>query len=176
MKLGKHLIFVGAVIAVLCTGLSSAHARRYYRHYYAGDGALSKTFGIGLVLGDPSGLSAELRLGGHTSLDLAVGVDRWYGNDLYVHADYLVYLVNLANGGSVDVPIYLGVGPVIWQHDDPNGNLHVGARVPIGIAIALRRTPVQFFFELAPRLFIFHTYQGEGRFDLTGALGFRIYF
>lgn len=140
----------------------------------------SKTIGLGLILGTPTGLSGEINLSGQTSLDLAVGVDAFNDRDLYVHVDYLVYLVNLATGpGSIDVPLYLGVGGWVWDNGDDNFNdhFHLGARVPFGIALALRRTPIQFFFELGLRVVLIDgDNHNHDRVGLSGGLGFRVYF
>jgi hypothetical protein len=50
--------------------------------------------------------------------------------------------------------------------------------VPFGLAIALRQAPVQFFFELALRVLVIDDDDGrnDDDVDLTGGLGFRVYF
>lgn len=169
----RALILTAVAAATLLSALPDAEARRSRSAR-----PRSKTLGLGLILGAPTGLSGELNLGGQTSLDFAVGLDAFNERDLYFHIDYLVYLVNLANGGSVDVPIYLGVGGFAWDHDDAGGdNFHLGARVPFGIALALRRAPVQFFFEVALRVILIEGDNHDHRLiGVSGGLGFRVYF
>jgi hypothetical protein len=78
----------------------------------------------------------------------------------------------------VGVPIYLGVGGVIaGPRSNFGDNLALGVRVPFGLAIQFRRAPVQLFFELAVRLlFVREGNNNYDRTDLTGGLGFRVYF
>lgn len=166
-----------AVCAVLVAFAPPAQARRTGGF---GGSPGSKTFGIGLIGGAPSGLSAELRFGPRTGLDLALGLDAFEENDFYLHVDYLVYLVDLSRGGSVSVPIYLGFGGVLWDEREDNHNddddLRLGVRVPLGLAIALRGAPFQFFVEGALRILFVDERNGDhDRVDLTGAVGFRVY-
>jgi hypothetical protein len=164
------------VILVLAT---PAHARRY-----RGGGGMGqaghRTLGLGLILASPTGLSLELRMGPRTGLDLAVGLDAYDDNDFYLHLDYLVYLVNLARGGSLAVPLYLGVGAVFWngRNDPYKDDTRIGVRVPFGIAFAPRSVPVQFFIEGAVRVLFVDERDCDrcDRTDITGGGGFRVYF
>ena len=50
-------------------------------------------------------------------------------------------------------------------------------RIPFGIAVDLSGAPIEFFFELAVRFILITDHDHDhDRADLTGALGFRIYF
>jgi hypothetical protein len=171
------VVFV--LVAVLAPG--RAEARRRYGGSFGGEPGAS-TFGIGLILGSPTGLSMELRLSNQTALDFALGLDDFREDDGgYFHFDYLVYLADLARGGSVSLPVYLGVGLAFWDEYDRFDNddeLNLGLRVPFGIAIAFRTAPIQFFGELAIRVLLVDDDDGrdDDDVDLTGGLGFRVYF
>lgn len=166
------LVAAAALAAALVAAPRAAWARRPTGEPF------SRTFGIGLIVGTPTGLSGEVRLGGNTSLDFALGLDAFEDEDTYLHVDYLVYLTDLASGRDLGVPIYLGVGGILYDHDrDFGDDLHIGVRVPFGIALAFRRAPVEIFFELAVRVVLVHEDDHKhDRAGLGGALGFRVYF
>jgi hypothetical protein len=123
--------------------------------------------GLGLVVGEPTGLSAELGLGGRSSLALAVGLDAFEGSGFYVHLDYLMRLGYLARWSSSSLVPYVGLGGVV-----KGGDAHVGARVPFGLSLEFRTAPVQIFGELALRVMVVPDLDvGVG-----GAIGFRYFF
>jgi hypothetical protein len=141
------------------------------------------TLGLGIILGAPTGLSLELRLGPRTAFDVAVGIDNYEHNDYYVHFDYLVYLIELSRGGTLSIPFYLGIGLVLWdghygdRDNDYEDDMRIGARVPFGLALAWRRAPVQIFLEGAVRILFYDDRDRDyDTVDLTGAAGFRVYF
>ena len=179
----KRLRIMTGALAALALVLVLAPARAEARRYYGGniDGEPgNSTFGIGLMVLQPTALSMELKLSPRTALDFAIGLNNFDdGDGAYFHFDYLVYLADLARGGSVAVPFYLGLGLVLWDYDDRfdnDDNLNGGLRIPFGLAIAFRTAPVQIFAELAIRVLFIDDYRDNDRVDLTGAIGFRIYF
>jgi len=144
----------------------------------AEDRAEAKDFGLGVVVGEPTGATAEIVFGPTTSLDLALGVELFHDNDLYFRTDFLFRLVEF-HEESMIVPIYVGIGLFIWDHDrgPDDDDLHLGPRVPLGVALEFSTIPIQFFAELALRLAFFeHDREDHVDADLTGALGFRYYF
>lgn len=163
--LGLALALSGALAAVA----PDAHARR--------DG---RTFGLGLILGEPTGLSAELLSGGHTAVDFALGLESLDDDEeFYFHLDYLVMPVDLSRGGAVAVPLYLGIGGYLFDHGADFDVADIGVRVPFGLALDFRRAPFQVFGELAVRVLLVtfdHDDAGHDRVDLSGALGFRFFF
>jgi hypothetical protein len=169
----KFALLVIATLVVAVAWPADAEAARRRRRASYGQGAFAKDIGIGVILGAPTGLSGEIRMSPRTSIDLAVGVDAFNDRDLYVHADFLVYLADLAPGGTVGIPIYLGIGGFIWDHGSAD-HIHIGPRVPLGLAIAWRTIPIQMFFELALRFVLLDDDSGD--LDLSGGIGFRIYF
>ncbi len=117
---------------------------------------------LGLTLGEPTGISAKRYLGGRNSFDL--NIDAAYGPGLRIGADYLWGLAQLlSDRSSVDLDVYLGVGPFVgtlqgpcenfgtWRHDC-NGDLYAGGRMPLGIEAVFQRVPVTLGLELAPGL------------------------
>jgi hypothetical protein len=62
------------------------------------------------------------------------------------HIDYLVYLADLGRSGAISVPLYLGVGVVLWEAPYDDDDPHFGFRVPSGRPRPLRRAPCRYFF------------------------------
>lgn len=174
-KCTRGAVAVLALVLVVAAWPSRAEAR--------GGGPFSRDFGLGLEVGFPTALTLEVKMGRQTGLDIAIGLDDFDRDDtLYLHVDYLVYLVDLAGGGGrVGVPIYLGIGPMLYvwdpnDRDDRFDDFNLGLRVPFGIALAFRTAPVQLFAELAIGLLLVDEYDNDDNAWLSGAVGFRVYF
>ncbi|MBI4508865.1 MAG: hypothetical protein HY698_04465 [Deltaproteobacteria bacterium] len=141
----------------------------------------SRTIGLGVTLGEPTGLSLDIRPSHSSSLELAIGwdtidQDEGHLDDGYVHLEYVVRPFVLAHSGRLAVPFYLGIGAFLLEHGSWNeDDLHLGARVPFGIAFEFR-APVQIFLEVALRFFLIDDHGAHDDLDLGGALGFRVYF
>ena len=73
--------------------------------------------GVGVIAGEPTGLSFKWWHEGGTAVDLATGwsISR---NDLYVHADYLWHRVIDDEEIGGRVPVYFGVGGRALLRDD----------------------------------------------------------
>lgn len=125
-------------------------------------------FGVGIVLGEPSGLTAKLWLTESSALD---GVAAWSFQDtgsFYFHADYLLHFHDLIPAEQGIVPLYLGAGGNLALQDNP----HIGARVPVGIEYIFQEIPVEIFLEAAPGIGIYP----ETELQMGGGLGVRFYF
>ena len=136
----------------------------------AGHAGPGGDFGLGLVLGTPTGLSAEYFVDRSNSLHIALGLDVLDEQDLYLHLNWRGYLAAIADGASVRLPIYVGLGGYLGDQD-----LDVfGLRAPLGFAIDFRRAPMNLFFEIAAQLEIVGDDRLRGR--IGGAFGFHVYF
>lgn len=141
----------------------------------------SRSFGLGLQLGDPVGLTGKFYLGGRTNaIDFVVG-SHYYNNDYYysniaLQAAFHWHLVELTSGGGVAIPFRIGVGGFFvagdYYYNDHYDDFGLGARVPFGLDFDLEQAPVQFYVELAFDLVLF-PYPGP---YLDGGVGFRYYF
>ncbi len=162
-----------------------------------------RPFGLGLMLGAPSGLSAKYYLG-HSSggsavaLQAGLGVIEEVGDDgLHFFVEVVWHPTVLARTPSFDLPFYLGVGGRVLEHDNDycfqDGNrivcyddddTHVGVRVPFGLLMDFNRVPLDVFFEIALVADLIHSDHGESydydhdhdTLQLNGALGVRYYF
>lgn len=140
----------------------------------------NKTFGLGLMLGVPAGLSGKYFLSPDTALDFGVGVyNRAHRNDgVHLHIDFLWHPVVLATNDAFWLPLYIGIGGRIWDHDRNNDfaeDTHIGVRVPLGISFDLQRTPLDIFLELAYVADLIID-DGHGFSDINFAVGVRYYF
>ena len=132
------------------------------RSAHAGD------FGLGLVLGEPSGISAQFGLSDSDKLNAALGLDTFDDGVLYVHVDYIRHLAVLLDGADVSLPVYVGLGGFLVER----GRIDLGARVPFGLQLDFKQAPLHLFLEVAFKLRIIEDIDT----DLDAALGFRYFF
>jgi hypothetical protein len=135
------------------------------------------SLGIGLIAGDPTGLTLKFPLAGNTAIDLAVGANAIDNNDDgQLHADWLIAPAVLARGNGVTIPLYLGLGGLIeFDNRGRNDDIDLGLRAPVGLAFELQRMPLEFFVELGLELLIIDEGNNDDVLDIDGALGVRFY-
>ena len=138
----------------------------------------NKTFGLGLMLGVPSGLSGKYFVGRDQAFDFGVGVIGRYRNrdGLHLHFDYLWHPVVIAKTEPFELPLYFGLGARFFDWDDgDDDDFDIGLRVPVGIAFDFNNVPLDIFLEAAFVL-DFET-GGRGTYaDVNGAAGIRYWF
>jgi hypothetical protein len=134
--------------------------------------ARAEAVGIGLFLGEPSGLDIKVGLGPKSSLDVVIGASTYRdGRTDYLHLTYLLTPF-VARGRSVLVPFRIGIGgAAIGVVDD---NAHFAVRVPLEIGFRFRRTPIEIYGEVAVKgVFVEEDFID---FDVDGGIGIRFYF
>ena len=135
------------------------------------------TFGLGLILGEPTGLSAKLYLKDDQAIQGAVGF-AFVGGGLHVHADYVWHPYILQDRELFVLPVYIGPGVrVIDYRDGRDGDsLAIGARVVGGILFDFKQIPLDAFVEVAGVL-EYEFADGEGLgLALNAGAGARFYF
>ncbi|MCK5063794.1 MAG: hypothetical protein KAQ97_00855 [Candidatus Fermentibacteraceae bacterium] len=127
-------------------------------------------FELGVILGEPTGVSMKLWLDGSTAVDGAVSWSlRDKGEDkVHLHADYLWHNFDLINDESGLLPLYYGFGGRIILKDETS----LGFRAPLGISWLLSKTPLDLFVEIAGIIDIIP----ETDFDLNAGIGIRYVF
>jgi hypothetical protein len=127
--------------------------------------------GVGVIFGDPTGVSWTLRTGDQNALSGAVGFGP--GERFRVHADYVWYAWPFR---SQDFALYYGIGGAlgVWNSPPPpsDGDPAFGARVPLGIAYFMPGGPLEVFLEVAP-LFVLVPSTGV---DVDGGIAARFRF
>jgi hypothetical protein len=111
-------------------------------------------FGIGVVLGEPSGVSGKYWLSKYRAVDGAFGYS--FGDRFRFSMDYLVHTDALL---SEDFSFYYGIGGAIsggrgYIAKPRPGDFALGARGVIGVSHFFKRAPLDAFLELAPIIFI----------------------
>lgn len=134
------------MIALLLLALSPASAADRTAH----------PFGLGVIVGHPSGLSGKLHLDGQHAVDFAVASTPWSGG--YVHATYLWHPSILATGSAADLGWHIGVGGFAWDRFgdrkngpwwSPDGDFTVGVRLPVGLDVDFHDPRFQLFGDVA---------------------------
>jgi opacity protein-like surface antigen len=174
---------MAAIAAITLVTIAAPDADARPRPSRASRFSANKTFGAGIMLGEPSGLSAKYFLGQDTALDFGLGAYRYYrhrsGFDL--HADFLFHPVNLVHTEPFELPLYFGLGARLLDFDlnddarDDHG-FALGVRVPLGIAFDFNNVPLDVFIELAVVIDFFFDYYDDYGGDVNGAVGVRYYF
>jgi len=126
------------------------------------------SFGLGLILGQPTGVTGAFELSDHTAIDAAVGFGWVRDRDFYVHVEFDYFLPTLVKGGSAELSAYLGIGGFFFAHSDPG----FGARAPFGLSVDFTSVPLQIFGEASLLLLL----TPASDLDVRGAIGFRYYF
>jgi hypothetical protein len=125
-------------------------------------------FGIGLILGEPTGLSAKYYLGGTNALDFGLAWSLGRHSNFHAHADYLRHKFDVFEVQTGRLPFYYGIGARVIGGDQGL----VGIRVPIGVSYYFPNDPLEIFFEVVPILDLAPSTSFSG----NGGLGIRYYF
>jgi hypothetical protein len=142
--------------------------------------AQDRGFGLGLILGEPTGLSAKLWTSQNNAFDfglgLSVGGDRISKNHVYnnngrihFHMDYLWHAFN-AISSTERFPLYYGLGA---RFNSGGGyDESIGVRGVFGIAWFPHSTPIDVFLELVPVLQL----TSSTGFGIDAGVGVRYFF
>ena len=135
---------------------------------------------VGILLGEPTGLSGKLWTTGNTAVDLGIAWSFGDGGNFHLHGDYLFHNFDFFDVDSGALPIYVGIGGRLRFEDDKDDPLgdeddddyRVGLRVAIGIEYILESNPFSFFFEVAPIV----DFLPDTEADVNGGIGVRYIF
>jgi hypothetical protein len=125
-------------------------------------------WGIGVILGEPTGISLKIWNSGTTALDAAAAWSFKSERKLHLHMDYLFHNFKLFKVRQGKLPLYYGIGGRIKFEEETR----VGVRFPVGICYILRDTPIDIFFEIVPLLDL----TPETDFDFNACIGIRYFF
>jgi len=153
----------------------------------------SRRYGVGAVVGDPTGLSGKVWVGGTNAIDLGVGFygyglrggcfrerdgrqvcDRRYGHgSTSLHLDYLWEGKLIQRAAQLDW--HVGVGARMFFLGDPCAYdcWNAGVRAPIGLDLTFHQPSfLEVFLEIAPVLY----FAPSTFLAMEGGLGVRGYF
>jgi hypothetical protein len=180
----KHIF--GAVVAVLLVAAAA-------RPSQATEVGYSRKFGLGVMVGDPTGLTAKLWVGPTNALDFGFGFygygvnDRCFrdgnGNVVCDHFSYhtatfntdYLWQSNIVRGAA-QLDWHVGVGGRlnIYGGDCATDCAALAARAPIGLDLMFNNPGfLEVFFEISPITFyVFPSFE----WVIEGGLGVRFYF
>lgn len=139
----------------------------------SGSTARADGFGIGLFVGDPTGLDLNIGLQRRSALDIVLGLyDFRDRGPSYAHLTYLVTPV-VGHGETVRIPLRLGIGGAVYGNRD---DVNLGVRVPLELGIRFRTTPLEIYGEIALLLTVLDANDAFDRLSLQGGIGLRFYF
>ncbi|HVV86989.1 MAG TPA: hypothetical protein VHE35_28315 [Kofleriaceae bacterium] len=168
------LAAVASVATVTTASIGDAAARP--RPHGARKFEANKTFGLGLMVGAPSGLSGKYFYDPTKAIDFGIGVYRYYRHrdGIHLHVDHLWHPVSLAHTDAFELPLYFGIGARVLDFD--GGGDAIGVRAPIGVAFDFNNVPLDAFFELALVLDFGVDTDDNVDGDLSAAIGARYWF
>ncbi len=132
--------------------------------------AQKSDLGIGVIFGEPTGISAKYWITESNAVDFAlaysfVGVR----TGLSLHADYLYHINDLIKS-EYNIPFYYGFGVRLRTNNHHSDSF--GVRGVAGLLLFLKDYPIDVFIEAAP---IFNLFP-ETYLNLDLAIGARYYF
>jgi hypothetical protein len=126
--------------------------------------------GLGVTLGEPTGVNGKYFLDKYNALDLGFGWTLDSDHDFHLYADYLYHIYSLIDSGSGETPVYFGVGARVVFRDHKDNK--AGFRFPLGLEHLFESVSLSVFGEIVP---IFNV-SPNARFNLEGVVGARFYF
>lgn len=160
----RHLIALGLLLSA-----GAAHAQ-------------NDTLGVGVILAEPTGLSAKLWLSEAEAIDAAVAWSFSDYSSFQFHMDYLFHRFDVFRDVDRTVgrpSLYFGLGGRLKlgedrgrgrEPDDEDDKL--GVRVPAGVTYVFAQAPFDVFAEIVPILDL----APDTEVDLNAAVGGRFYF
>ena len=127
--------------------------------------------GLGIVFGDPSGITFQHKLNERQFADFYFAYN-WDDEVMFI-GDYKFRLPGLFPS---DVPVmpYVGIGAYLKVEDKKhhNDDLALGVRIPLGVEWKIPEAPITLFGELVPALQVIEKTDG----DFQAGIGGRYFF
>jgi hypothetical protein len=128
-------------------------------------------FGLGIIIGEPTGPSFKLWTSGKTAFAGAAAWSLDKHNSFHLHLDYLVHNFTAIKVQKGEIPVYFGIGGRMKFAEGSADDI-IGVRIPVGLEYLPAKTPLGIFFELVPVLDL----NPETEVDIEGAIGIRYFF
>lgn len=141
-------------------------------------------FGLGVLIGEPTGISVKAWIGADRAIDGGVAWSFADNGYFHLHGDLLFHKMDLIPVSKGRLPLYFGPGLRFrsWGNDghwrkgrydeDGNGHVDLGIRFPVGLAYLFDGAPVDVFLEVAPTLDLVPATS----LDVDGGIGARYWF
>jgi hypothetical protein len=159
----KRTVLTALAIASICIGVAVARPQG---------------LGLGLMGGNPSGLSLKVWTSPHVALDAGLGYSLWYGQALSFHGDVLWHTNSLLQSSADGyLPLYIGLGArAVLANAPVYPDMRIGIRVPFGLEYVFESVPIGLFLEVVPTFDLSGVPPDHSLFGPQGSVGFRYYF
>lgn len=136
--------------------------------------AYAEDFALGVILGDPSGLSGKMKLNGAHSMDGALAYSSGKHSGMQFHADYLWDRARSWSTTQGPLDMYYGLGGrlISYNDDKDKSQISIGPRGSLGLNFNINNPNIEFFGELAMILEVTPNMTA----DLDAGIGARIRF
>ena len=132
--------------------------------------AQERGFGLGIIVGEPTGISGKVWTSPINAFDFALGYSFSPRNSrVHLHVDYLFHSLTPFDSSEKFLLYY---GPGVRLKSRENDDSILGIRGVIGLAWIPRNAPVDVFLEVVPILNIIPATS----FNMNAGLGARFYF
>ena len=146
-----------SLLAVLLLLLLAAPAR-----------AQRSNTGLGIILGEPTGISFKTWTGSTSAIDAALAWSFEGEDSLHFHIDWLRHDFGVVEVDKGSMPFYYGIGGRLKAED----RSRLGARGVLGFAYLFADAPFDIFLEVVPLLDLIP----DTDFTLEAAIGSRFFF
>ena len=169
MKNLNLIIFAAAFIS------GAAFARPVQTMHHSNEPA---EFGVGVILGDPTGLSAKYNLDSVQAIDLGIGWSFTGNGRLHVHGDYLRHVRGIFDIESASFDLHYGIGGRFKLRESDSKKSKndtdpkIGLRLPVGLDYTFQNVPIETFVEAALIVDLAPTTQA----DFNAGIGARWFF
>ncbi|MDB4956895.1 MAG: hypothetical protein JWO36_4464 [Myxococcales bacterium] len=162
-------------VAVITLAVAATPARAEDEAIAKGRPVDKGPLGVGIVLGEPTGICARLYLKDDQAIQVAVGSAIFDGG-LQVDADYVFHPWILQDRDTFVLPVYVGPGVRFIEYNDKPSYFAAGIRGVIGMVFDFKNVPLDAFVEVAGVLqYRFADGKGAGA-GLNAGAGVRYYF
>jgi hypothetical protein len=132
--------------------------------------------GIGLILGEPTGVSLKSWLSGNSALTVGAAWSFQHEGNLFLWADYTLHSFNITNDEDFrSLAFYYGIGgklSFVEKRELDGDEAVIGARVPLGLTMPIGDAPVDLFVEAVPTMDLIP----ETEFGFNGGIGAHLFF
>lgn len=153
LRKSQNLALVAALVSSLSLGARAAAAQDGDEDdsSSSGEGVEKGTFGLGLIVGLPTGIAAKLYLQDDQAVQGAFGVN-FVSGGIHLHADYVFHPYILQDKEEFTMPVYAGPGARLVQYRegrDGDNYMALGARGVVGMMFDFKKLPLDVFLEAA---------------------------
>lgn len=127
-------------------------------------------FGLGVMVGEPTGLSAKLWADRGAAFDFGLARSTAENADLAFHADFVRHRRGVPGVQDGTLPFYYGLGVRLRTRDGVDDDL--GVRLPLGLDFLMVDSSFDVFVEVVPVLDV----SPGTDLDLNAAVGARYFF